>query len=73
MSENLIKHTINQTLKPGEQSRIEAPLMYKGFIIKNKKTEQGYKLYAYNVSTDVFINPLYNSFKAIKLIIDNIR
>lgn len=68
-----IKTTISEAMSGGSKNKIKAPLMYKGFIISNYKTIKGYKLGAFSYHHDKFINPLYNSFEAIKLIIDNIR
>jgi len=65
--------TISEAIKNGKETKINHPLMYKGFIIKNVKTNKGYKLKGYSYVNDVFINPLYNSFESIKLVIDNLK
>ena len=70
---NTLKHTINQALTNGQNKKIKHPLMYKGFILKNHKTIKGYKLSGYSYKTDIFLNPLYNSFEVIKLVIDNLK
>lgn len=70
---NTIKHSIKNALSQGSSKKIKAPLMYEGFILKNHKTPKGYKLSGYSYKEDIFINPLYNSFEAIKLIIDNLN
>lgn len=46
------------------------PLMYKGYILK--RCSNG-KLSGYSYKTDYFINPLYETFDKIKLIIDNLK
>lgn len=68
-----IKTSIENALKNGSKKKIKAPLMYEGFIIKNKLTPKGYKLQAYSYQNDVFLNPLYNSFNAIKIVIDALK
>ena len=68
-----IRHTVKQATSKGSESKIKSPLMYEGFILKNKLTANGYKLSGYSYKSDLFINPLYNSFEAIKLIIDNLK
>ena len=50
---------------------MKAPLMYKGWLIKHIETPfQGKKFAAYNYATDIFINPLYETFEQLKTIID---
>jgi hypothetical protein len=46
------------------------PLMYKGYIIK--RCSNG-KLSAYSYNTDYFINPLYDTFDKLKIIIDALK
>lgn len=46
------------------------PLMYNGYIIR--KCSNG-KLSAYSYKTDYFINPLYDTFDALKIIIDALK
>lgn len=70
---NTLKHTIKQALSNGSNNKPKHPLMYKGYILKSKRTNKGYKIQAYNYKTDIFLNPLYNDFKSIKLVIDNIK
>lgn len=48
----------------------EYPLMYNGFIIK--RCSNGC-LSAYSYRTDYFINPLYKTWEALKLVIDNLK
>ncbi len=55
---------------------IKHPLMYKGFIIKirnNKTTNNEPKLFAYNYTTDIFLNPIYKKWDVLKKTIDNIK
>lgn len=70
---SLIKVTVSEAMIKGSKNKIKAPLMYKGFIVNNYKTKKGYKLGAFSYRDNKFINPLYNSFEAIKLIIDNLK
>lgn len=46
------------------------PLMYKGYIIKRCGNN---KLSAYSYKTDYFINPLYNKWEQLKMIIDALK
>lgn len=53
---------------------MKAPLMYNGWIIRRMNTPfQGKKYCAYNFKTDMFINPLYNTWEQLKSIIDNLN
>lgn len=70
---NAIKTSIQNATTKGDNKKPEHPLMYKGFLIKSKKTKNGFKLYAHNLITDVFINPIYNNWESLKLIIENIK
>lgn len=47
------------------------PLMYKGYIIRRHRYND--KLCAYSYATDVFINPLYDTWEQLKLIIDALK
>lgn len=53
------------------------PLMYKGFILRLGKSNVNYKnnngIGAYSYKLDLFINPLYETFQQIKLVIDNVK
>lgn len=53
----------------------EHPVMYKGFIIRKGKSNVNLKsndcLCAYSYANDIFINPLYKTWKDLKLVIDN--
>lgn len=46
------------------------PILYNGYFIK--RCSNG-NLSAYNFRTDVFLNPLYNTWDQLKLIIDNLK
>ena len=55
-------------------SNIPYPLMYKGWIINHRNMPFGEKKFcAYRYTTDTFLNPLYNTWEQLKLIIDNIK
>ena len=47
------------------------PVMYKGYLIHICPTND--KLCAYSWATDYFINPLYDTWEQLKLIIDNLK
>ncbi len=47
------------------------PLMYKGYLIRRRGHNN--KLCAYSWATDYFINPLYNTWEQLKLVIDNLN
>ena len=49
------------------------PLMYKGWMIRYGNEYNQDKLCAYNFRTDVFINPLYKTWEALKMVIDEIE
>lgn len=51
------------------KTTIKHPLMYKGYLIK----QEGNKLSGENLSNGNKLNPIFKTFKAIKLIIDNIK
>lgn len=70
---NTIKHTIEQATSTGAKTKPKHPLMYEGFILRSIKTAKGYKIGAYSFRTDTHLNPLYNTFEAIKLVIDNLK
>ena len=58
------------------KTAIKHPLMYKGYIIKtrnNKTTNNETKLLAYSYKTDIFLNPIYKTWEALKLVIDNLK
>lgn len=52
--------------------KTKAPLMYNGWEIRRKK-EASNKLCAYNFRTDIFINPLYDTWEQLKSVIDAIK
>ena len=70
---NSIKTTVSDSISKPVKNKINCPLMYQGFIIRNKKVNEGYKLEAYSYQKDIFINPLYTSFDSIKLVIDSLK
>jgi hypothetical protein len=49
----------------------EIPVMYNGWMIR--KHHHNGKLCAYNFRTDVFINPLYNTWESLKSVIDAMK
>jgi hypothetical protein len=56
------------------QTQSKAPLMYNGWMIRKQKTPfQGVKFCAYNYRTDIFINPLYNTWEQLKTVIDAVK
>jgi hypothetical protein len=55
-------------------TKTNQPLMYNGWLIRKVKTPfQGTKLAAYNFRTDVYINPLYNTWDQLKSVIDGLE
>ena len=60
-----------------KENKNKFPLMYKGFILRLGKSNINYKnknaICGYSYKLDVFINPLYETFEQIKLVIDNIK
>jgi len=51
---------------------MKAPLMYNGWEIRSKNNN-GKKYCAYNYRTDIFINPLYETWEQLKSVIDAIK
>jgi len=51
-------------------SKQKHPLMYKGWLIRYGSEHNKTKLCAYNYKSDVFINPLYNTWEQLKAVID---
>ena len=53
---------------------VKHPLMYKGYIIKKVVCPDGKtRLSGYNFKTDYFINPLYETWEQLKLVIDGLK
>ena len=50
-------------------TKIEHPLMYKGYLIK----QEGDKLSGENLSTGHKLNPIFKNFELIKIIIDKLK
>lgn len=52
----------------------KAPLIYNGWLIRRRDTPyQGKKFCAHNIQTDIFINPLYDTWEQLKSIIDAMK
>ena len=53
---------------------VKHPLMYKGYIIKKVIGPDGKtRLSGYSFKTDYFINPLYETWEQLKLVIDALK
>tara|TARA_R100000541_G_scaffold43204_3_gene50401 strand:- start:372 stop:704 length:333 start_codon:yes stop_codon:yes gene_type:complete len=61
-----IKHNTLVNYKLIEQQK--PPLMYKGWIVKQRKDSKTF--YAYNLATDKYINPLFKDWQTLKKFID---
>jgi hypothetical protein len=61
-------------MKTENKTQEKAPLMYKGWMIRRRNTPfQGMKYCAYNFATDIFINPLYDTWEQLKSVIDAMK
>ena len=52
---NTLNHTIKEALKKGALKKIDIPVMYKGYILKNVKTSKGFKVSGYSYKNDILI------------------
>jgi len=54
------------------EATTKAPLMYNGWEIRRKKSADN-RYCAYNYRTDIFINPLYETWEQLKTVIDGMK
>lgn len=65
---------LNSNTEESKNDKLKFPVTYDGWMIGKVYTPyNGIRLCAYNFKTEIFLNPLYGSWRALKLVIDALK